>query len=151
MALAEIPFAQSQRAIPSRASENQNNLTNCLARSTTQQDKKDMARWIFATVTLHPDLSDLVSITSEQHDALDKKMASIFQRLITEDCRIEVRNVFLDGKPDEFKSSFKILGEIAVTSLLKDHNVEAGSISYLKYIDFNKIVGEVFVKSIQNP
>jgi hypothetical protein len=41
-------------------------MAKCLIASTTQSDKTNLVRWLFATAALHPDVSSIAAATKEQ-------------------------------------------------------------------------------------
>src|SRR5262245_37973252 len=59
-------------------------LSKCLAESTTGKDRKDMARWIFVGMSSHPDIKDMSNVTEKDRTALDKSLAAMLTRLMTE-------------------------------------------------------------------
>src|SRR5438105_10172776 len=62
-------------------------LSRCIVEKSSDADKAEMMRWMFAAFAKAPALSGMVSINQQQRDKLNKSMADIYSRLILVDCR----------------------------------------------------------------
>jgi hypothetical protein len=111
----------------------------CLVSATSQADKTNLVRWIFATAALHPEVASIASVSQEERGRMDRDIAALFERLVTEDCREEAREAIrYEGMNTAFESSFALLGKVAMQELMTDPNVSAGFDGFTKYLDEQK-------------
>lgn len=120
-------------------------LTNCLADNTTGKDRKDMARWVFTGMSAHPEIQTLSKVTQADRDALDRQMAAMFTRLMTESCTAQVKSARNEDGGNALKNSFEIIGKLAMQELMNNPNVNGAFTTFTKYIDQNKF-NAVFAK-----
>jgi hypothetical protein len=115
-------------------------LTTCVTDHATGRDRKDMARWIFVSMSTHPEMKDLSAVTPEAREAANKGMAALVTRLLTEQCAAQARALFAQGTsaPDAFSTSFAALGQVAMQELMSDSNVNAANGAFTKYLDRQK-------------
>jgi hypothetical protein len=114
-------------------------LSTCLADNTTGKDRKDLARWIFLAMSVHPEIRSLSSATEVIRDEADRKMANLVTRLLTVNCETQTKEaVASEGNTGVF-SAFKSLGEVAMRELMTNPDVTASIIGYAKYIDQKKL------------
>src|SRR6476659_3954083 len=64
-------------------------LSRCTIQKTSDADKTDLMRWMFASATRDPALASMTTLTQAQRDEINKTMAGIYNRLILVDCRAE--------------------------------------------------------------
>jgi len=95
-------------------------LSRCLVSKSTESDKILLAKWIFSMVALHPGVESMSRISEEDRAAINKGVAGIFEKLLTDACVVETRAAIKFEGEESLKNSFKVLGEIAMTSLLAD-------------------------------
>lgn len=114
-------------------------LSRCLVSKSTEGDKILLAKWIFSMVALHPGVESMSRISEEDRAAINKGVAGIFEKLLTDACVVETRAAIKFEGEESLKNSFKVLGEIAMTSLLADKKVQAGSGDFAKYLDEQKL------------
>lgn len=119
-------------------------LTRCLVDKTTEIDRLDLMKWIFNTFSSHPALSDSIKnskLESESYKMItNKKVAKLFERLLTEDCAKEVHNAvkYADGN-EAIKSSFQVLGRIAAQELMSNQETNKSMEKFTDFLDINKI------------
>ena len=126
-------------ALPVHATPTSDKLGECLVDKTTGHDRKLLARWIFVTVSVHPELHDMFVMTPQTRDTADQETANLFMRLVTVDCINETRAaVEKDGSP-AMKLAFSKLGEVAMQELMSNPAVQASFGGIDRYIDRNKL------------
>ncbi len=114
----------------------------CLVASTSQKDKAALVRWVFATAALHPEVGPIATISAADRDRMDRGIATLFERLVTQDCRKQTMNAIrYEGGQAAFQRSFGVLGEAAMYELMTDQTVGAGFQSFTKYLDKSKLDG----------
>lgn len=85
-AIAALIAAMSQPAVASVYSDD---LAKCLVSRTTEAEKTDMMRWIFAAMSAHPAVSAMSTVTVAQRTALNTRYAQLTEQLLTDRCRTE--------------------------------------------------------------
>lgn len=110
-------------------------LTTCVADNTTGKDRKDLAQWIFVAMTVHPEIQPFSNVTEANRDELDKKMAALATRLITESCRTEAKAAIEKEGSESFNAAFGSLGKLAMQELMSDPSVNSSFTRYAKYLD----------------
>lgn len=132
-------------ATPSVAGPATDALSACLADNTTGKDRKDMARWVFVGMSAHPEIQSLSNVTQADRDALDRQMATMFTRLITENCTAQVKLARNKDGSNALKDAFEIIGKLAMQELMSNPNVNSGFATFTKYVDQSKF-SAVFAK-----
>lgn len=114
-------------------------LSACLADNTTGKDRKDMARWVFVGMAAHPEIRNLSNVTEANRDELDKSMAALFTRLVTEQCAPQAKLAMEKDGSAAFQAAFGIIGQLAMQELMSNPNVNASFTKFSKYVDQNKM------------
>ena len=114
-------------------------LGKCLVSSTTSAEKTTLVRWVFATISLHPGVQSLASVTPEIRTQLNKDTAHLFERLLTEACRTETIQAVKYEGTGTIEMSFGLLGQVAMRELFADPKVAAGLEEFAKAVDPAKI------------
>jgi hypothetical protein len=129
--VANIPLALASTATDA--------LSTCLADNTTGRDRKEMARWVFVGMASHPEIKTLSNITQAKRDELDKSMAVLVTRLMTESCAVQARSAMEKDGGEAFKVAFGVVGKLAMQELMSNPNVNAAFSDFTKYMDPKKI------------
>lgn len=129
--VAALPFA----ILPAHASPATDALSACLADSTTGKDRKDLARWMFAGMSAHPGISSMSSVDDRVRDDLDRNMAGIVTRLLTESCSTQAAAALESDGPASFEAAFGSVGKLAMQELMSNPDVTAAFSGYEKYLD----------------
>lgn len=66
-------------------------LAKCLVRSTSEEDKNELVKWMFAALASHPEVKSMAAISETQREELNEKTANLMMRLLTESCRFETQ------------------------------------------------------------
>jgi hypothetical protein len=120
-------------------------LTTCVADNTTGKDRKDLALWMFVAMTAHPEIHPFSNVTDANRDEVDKKMAALATRLITDSCKTEAKAAIESEGSESFKAAFGALGKLAMQELMSNPSVRASFARYEKYLDKDKF-DSVFAK-----
>lgn len=139
LALAAILVGLITTATSSFAGQATDALIACMTDNTTGKDRKDMARWIFAGMAVHPEIQNFSNVTEIDREELDKKLAAIVTRLLTENCKTQTK-LALEKEADEapIKTSFSVLGQLAMQELMSNSKVQTVFTSFAKYLDKEK-------------
>ncbi len=130
-------------ALPAHATPTSEALGECLVDKTTGHDRKLLARWIFVTMSAHPELHDMFVMTAQTKDTADEDTAKLFMRLVTVDCVAETRAAVDKDGVAAMKLAFGKLGEVAMRELMSNPAVQASFNGLDRYIDREKLA-EVF-------
>lgn len=118
-------------------------LARCLVERTTDDDKVLLARWIFTVISAHPSAATLATIDETQKVATARGTGELFETLLTGSCREETMKAVRYEGTQALNASFKVLGEIAMNTLMTDPAVQAESANFMPYVDEEKL-GAVF-------
>lgn len=120
-------------------------LGTCLSDNTTGKERKDMARWVYAGMSAHPDMQPLSKVTDAHREELDRMIATVFTRLVTENCRAQAKQAVEKEGSASFQAAFGVMGKLAMQELMSNPEVNTSFMRYTKYMDTNKI-NAVFAK-----
>ena len=114
-------------------------LGRCLADSTTGKDRKDLVRWIVVAIAQHPAMVDSITVSPAKVELINKTAAQIFMRLMTVDCKVELKAAYKSGGSKAIETAFGVLGEVAVQEVMADPEVGKAMDGLVKYVDLKKI------------
>jgi hypothetical protein len=114
-------------------------MAKCLVKSTSAEDRTTLVKWMFSVVTLHPDLTSMAAISSQQRDALTKSTGALFQKLMLETCRAEAKQAYANEGPQTFEYAFRVLGEVASRGMFTDPHVSEGMKALASTFDEKKM------------
>lgn len=113
-------------------------LSKCLVKSASPADQKDFVIWAFSAMSAHPDVAKYANFTDEQRTAGSKRVAGLYERLMTVDCRAEtIAAVKYEGSA-AIGVGFSVLGQVAFRNLMGDAKVNAQLTELEKYVDTKK-------------
>jgi hypothetical protein len=130
-----LAFFTSQAAMANPAT---NQLGECLKSSTNGKDRTDLARWIFISMSAHPEMNKLTTVTPTTRNDADRGMAQLVTRLLTENCTEQTRAVMQAEGSQGMLSAFRSLGEVAMMELMSNAEVSATISGYTKFLDQGK-------------
>jgi len=103
--------------------------------SATPEDKTTLVKWMFAAMSLHPDVAGMSAISGEQREAINRQMADLAVNLIAVRCRDQAKQaVKLKGEV-ALQESFTVLGKVAGQEIFSDPNVTQGLGDIQQFID----------------
>lgn len=101
-------------------------LSRCLVKSSTPEDKNALMQWIFSNIALNPSLGGLISVTAERRDELAKQSNEIMERLTLSACRAEAITALKNEGARSLAESDQVLGQAAAMGLMNDPKVTSG-------------------------
>ena len=113
-------------------------MSKCLVDSTSKKDKIVFVNWMFNVISVNPNIKN-ISIAKKERDIYHKKVARLFMRLLTQDCKNELKEAIRYEGDYALFNAFKLLGEVSSRELLNDKVVQKESIKYMKYIDLDEL------------
>lgn len=136
---------------PAHAGPSADALSQCLVQSTTEQDKADLVRWMFASEAQHPAVSELATVAPEQRTELSKTVAAVFERLLTKDCQTQ----FADARAHEGEKtvsvSFSILVQTALQGMIENPNVSSALSAVDDHLNKEKISAAMAQSRVVEP
>jgi hypothetical protein len=115
-------------------------LITCMSDNTTGKDRKDLARWIFVGMSVHPEIQSLSNVTETDRDQLDRIMATIVTRLMTENCQVQAKLAMeKEGGEAPLYSAFSVMGKLAMQELMANPEVKSAFSRFAKYLDMDKL------------
>lgn len=127
--------AAAQSSPPPTASA----LSNCLVRATTAEDHTLLAQWIFITMSRHPSVSQMTSVSDAQAVTINRQVGGLVNRLLLDSCANETRTAVRAGGPQALESAFEMLGRTAMTTLMGHPDVNAGLAGFAGYLDQSRL------------
>jgi len=115
----------------------------CLVRSSSAVDKELLTTWMFAAMTAHPSVAELMTISSVQMTEINVGVAALFTNLLAYRCETEVVTAITDGGLEAVENSFSTLGEVAMVELMSHPIVEAQIGGFTAYLDMDALSGIV--------
>jgi len=122
------------------AGADDDDLGQCLIRSTTPVDRKVLTQWAFATLALDPDLSQLATISADQRESINQQAGSVVTLLLADACPAQAQRAFANGGPQAIQSAFETWGQWAITGVASEPHVMQGMAGLLQYIDIGKLM-----------
>src|SRR5690348_9111744 len=134
--IASVIFAKPSRA----ASASDDDLGQCLIRSTTPVDRKVLTQWAFATLARDPDVAPLASISPAQRESINQQAGSVVTSMLADACPRQAQRAFANGGPEAIQRAFETWGQWAITGLVSEPHVMQGMAGLLQYIDIGKLM-----------
>lgn len=129
--------------LPVRAGVYSDDLSRCLIESSSAQDKIVLVRWMFTSMSLHPAVEPISSVSQEDFEQTSREMAQLFQRLLTEDCSEEAAKAIRYEGMAALGAGFSAFGNVAGQELFAHPKVNAGLSTLTKYLDEQKLQSEL--------
>tara|TARA_A100001035_G_C27634047_1_gene431379 strand:- start:122 stop:586 length:465 start_codon:yes stop_codon:yes gene_type:complete len=114
-------------------------MARCLVLATSSKDNSLLGRWLVRVYGEHSDSKDLTKLSDYKKELIDKDVAELFTRLLSEDCREETKKALkFEGDVVMF-NAFRVLGEVAGQELIEDKNVSKAINKFTEYVDYRKL------------
>lgn len=125
-------------AVPALAGPATDSLAACLADSTTGKDRKDLARWIFAGMSAHPEMQDIANSTAATRERTSQAVGLLFTRLISESCSSQFRAARAESS-QSIVVAFDALGKLAMQELMSNTEVRKAISGFEQFVDRKKV------------
>ena len=113
------------------------NFAECLVTKTTKQEKTDLVKWIYVTISFHPQLSQMSNLTAEDVEMANIRVAEYMTNVFVYKCNEELNQAIQYEGEESVFYAFELLGELAMGELMQDQGVSAASELFIEYIDFS--------------
>ncbi len=114
-------------------------LSRCIAETTTEQDRIEFVKWMFVAMSKHPAVKSFGSVSETQMNDANKKTAELFMKILTDTCKEKAKKAIKYEGAIAMQASFQILGQIAAQELFGNPDVAAVMSGLEKYIDTNEL------------
>ncbi len=111
----------------------------CLTDSVTGKELKNIAKWIFLVMSVHPDMSMYAQVPDDSRNQTEQFVASVYTRLMAEDCPQETKAAWQAGGYVAIEVAFNLLGQAAGQELMLNGDVNAALSRFEKYLDREKL------------
>jgi hypothetical protein len=113
-------------------------LAKCMVSKSTDADKINLVRWIFASLAANPNVTDLSAATPSVRDELHRKTGQLYGRLVLEECRTEAIAAVRYEGVGALEGSSQVLGEVAARNLMGEPTTAAELQNLGKHLDLEK-------------
>lgn len=113
-------------AAPASAGIYADDVTRCVIKATSDDDRLALVRWVYASMSLHPELKAMSDIAPGQRTQINQTMSTLVVRLLTRDCRKETVEAIKYEGGGFLEGTFRSLGEIAMGGLMSNPEVGKG-------------------------
>ncbi len=114
-------------------------MAKCLVTSTNKRDRTKLIKWIFRVYGDHPEVTNMIDLSDREKNVIDKDVANIFTRLLSEDCIDETKKA-LDYEGDNVMyNAFQILGQTAAQGFNNNPDVMKSINKFVELIDYEKL------------
>jgi hypothetical protein len=124
---------------PAQAGPYGDDLSKCLIKSTTPEDKNLLVEWIFFAIALNPTVAPMTNIPQAKRDEINKGTAKMFERLLTDTCLTETQEAVKYEGQGAVSEAFKLLGQVASQEMFSSPAVAAGTAAFTKYLDSDRL------------
>ncbi len=115
----------------------------CLVTKTTAQEKTDLVKWIYVTISFHPQLNQMSNLTAEDVEMANIRVADYMTNVFAYKCNDELNQAIKYEGEESVFYAFELLGELAMGELMQDQGVTAASELFIQYVDLS-IFAELF-------
>ena len=113
------------------------------ARNRPIQEKKDLVKWIYVTISFHPQLNQMSNLTAEDVEMANIRVADYMTNVFAYKCNDELNQAIKYEGEESILYAFELLGELAMGELMQDEGVTAASELFIEYVDLS-IFAELF-------
>ena len=114
-------------------------MAKCLVKSTNNRDRNKLIKWIFRVYGDHPEVSYMVEISEREKKIIDKDVADIFTRLLSDDCINETKKAKKYEGDNALITAFQILGKVAANGIMDNPNVTSSINKFSYLVDSEKL------------
>lgn len=111
---------------------------DCMVDTLNGRDRKNLARWIFLSITAHPVIKPYSSASIKDIQESDQYIGRLITRLLTVDCPNEL-NKANKSDPQAVEKAFQIVGQVAMQEIMTNQETMKALTNYLQYADQEKI------------
>ncbi len=121
------------------AGEYANNLSQCLLANTSQADKAVMTKWVFSSLSNHPALSEMATISSSMRTNADHDMARLVEKFMYEKCSGELKSAVKNEGPTAIQASIRSYVEATGREILQHPSIASSVAGLASQLDAKKM------------
>lgn len=110
-------------------------LGKCIVGTLSASDRQDIARWVFGSMSFHPEVKQLSAENAKATQEAAQKVGAIFTRVLRDTCSTEVREAANAGGPPVVLSAINFFTQIGIQELMTNKAVLTIHSSFSKYAD----------------
>mgnify|MGYP000627300516 CR=1 FL=1 len=114
-------------------------LSRCLIESSTPTDKAVLVKWLFTSMSLHPDVVEMANVSEDQRRESNSAVADMYTKLITQTCVEQAKKAVKYEGLAAIQQGFNVFGQVAGKELFENPNVAQGLSGIDEYIDNEEI------------
>lgn len=113
-------------------------LSQCVAENTSGKDRKDLARWVYVAMSVHPEMKALATPTGSGEE-VTRVAGALFTRPLADNCPAQTRAALASGGAVAIQSAFTTLGQLAMQELMSHKDVAAALGQLEQHLDRQKL------------
>jgi hypothetical protein len=121
--------------LPAYAGPFTDEMAKCLIENTSKADKSVVIQWVYASMSFHPEVKSLANVSNSDGEAFNKNMAELMVDLTSVRCKDETVKALQYEGTNAMEVSFGLLGEVAMSDLMMDKDVQTYMSGLETYID----------------
>ncbi len=121
--------------LPASASPSSDALAACFSDNTNGKDRKELAKWIFASMSAHPDIGAIARPEPATIESAQRSVGVLVTRLIAESCPNEMRAVVKVDGAAGIRGAFEQLGKMAMQELITNQRVAETIGGFERFVD----------------
>lgn len=124
---------------PAISGEHANVLSQCLVSNTSEEDKAVMARWVFSTLSQHPSIGSMSTLTKDATTIADQNMAKLVEEFMYNKCKIQVKNALQNEGPQAIELSIRQYAQVTGQEILQDPSITNNLTNLAQHLDLMKL------------
>jgi hypothetical protein len=125
--------------VETRAGVYTDELSKCLVESTNSEDRLTLIRWLFVAIAQHPAVASLANAKPADVEKSSAAAGKLFTRLLAETCGGPAGKALKYEGPLAIQSSFQVLGQVAMSDLVRNEQVAKTMSDLSKHLDTKKL------------
>ena len=121
------------------AAEHAQALSQCLVSNTTEADKTVMTRWVFSSLSNHPSLNNMASISDAAKIGSDQDMARLVEKFMYQTCSEQLKNAVKNEGPAAIEQSIRSYVEVTGREILKHPSISGSVTGVAKQLDYKRM------------
>jgi len=110
-------------------------LGQCIVANLSASDRQDLARWVFLSMAVHPEVRQFSVEGTEPAQAAARKVGALVTRLLRDRCAKEVNEAARAGGAPVVPSAINFFTQIGVQELMINKDVLAALGSFSQFAD----------------
>ena len=112
--------------------------SSCLIDSLNGKERKELAKWIFMAIAVHPSIESYAKIDKVERENTDKYVGALVTKLLTKLCPSDFKQAIKDN-PLALQQGFELVGKVAMQEIMTNEATMKALAEYVKYADLESI------------